>query len=182
MIGIPDAASDGLNLLFNTTGGQSYLTTEKQFDPTLINSLRNLGLSAIANILASIKLAKYLDLGAADAVLTVATDGAELYTTELEKSSTYIQDNHLPISAAAELFGRYLLGTATDHVLELDQRSRERIFNLGYYTWVEQQNISIEAFDSRRNPQFWNHLMDLVPIWDRLVDQFNDATGTSHAN
>ncbi|MDP6079329.1 MAG: pyridoxal-phosphate dependent enzyme [Arenicellales bacterium] len=182
VIGIPDAASDGLNLLFNTTGGQSYLTTEKQFDPTLINSLRHLGLSAIANILASIKLAKYLDLGAADAVLTVATDGAELYTTELEKPSTYIQDNRLPISAAAELFGRYLLGTATDHVLELDQRSRERIFNLGYYTWVEQQNISIEAFDSRRNPQFWNHLMDLVPIWDRLVDQFNDATGTSHAD
>ncbi|GIT47564.1 MAG: hypothetical protein Ct9H300mP13_3600 [Gammaproteobacteria bacterium] len=67
-------------------------------------------------------------------------------------------------------------------MLELDQRSRERIFNLGYYTWVEQQNISIEAFDSRRNPQFWNHLMDLVPIWDRLVDQFNDATGTSRAD
>jgi len=85
VIAIPDAASDGLNLLFNTTGGQSYLTTEKQFDPTLINSIRHLGLSAIANILASIKLAKYLDLGAADAVLTVATDGAELYTTELEK-------------------------------------------------------------------------------------------------
>ncbi|GIT25107.1 MAG: hypothetical protein CM1200mP41_11510 [Gammaproteobacteria bacterium] len=68
VIGIPDAASDGLNLLFNTTGGQSYLTTEKQFDPTLINSLRHLGLSAIANILASIKLAKYPLSGAADAV------------------------------------------------------------------------------------------------------------------
>ena len=63
-------------------------------------------------------------------------------------------------------------------MLELDQRSRERIFNLGYYTWVEQQGISLDAFDRRRDPAFWNSLMDLVPKWDYLIDQFNDAAGT----
>ena len=32
---------------------------------------------------------------------------------------------------------------------------RERIFNLGYYTWVEQQGISLDDFEARRDPAFW---------------------------
>lgn len=177
-VAVPDAASDGLNLLFNTSGGKSFLAKDKRLDPELIDSLQHLGLSSIANILASIKVAKYLNLGRNDAVMTVATDGAELYATERQKPSTYFDGETLTVTSAAELFGRFLLGAATDHVLELDQRSRERIFNLGYYTWVEQQGISLDAFDSRRDPAFWNSLMDLVPKWDHLIDQFNDAAGT----
>ena len=163
---------------FNTNGGKSFLAKDKRLDPELIDSLQHLGLSSIANILASIKVAKYLNLGRNDAVMTVATDGAELYATERQKPSTYFDGETLTVTSAAELFGRFLLGAATDHVLELDQRSRERIFNLGYYTWVEQQGISLDAFDSRRDPTFWNGLMDLVPKWDHLIDQFNDAAGT----
>ena len=35
-----------------------------------------------------------------------------------------------------------LKGISTDNTLELNQNDKERIFNLGYYTWVEQQGIS----------------------------------------
>ena len=45
-----------------------------------------------------------------------------------------------------------LLGTATDHFLELGRVERERIFNLGYFTWVEQQGVSLEDFQARRDP------------------------------
>ena len=68
-----------------------------------------------------------------------------------------------------------MLGVATDHTLELDQLGRERIFNLGYYTWVEQQNVSLENFDLRRKQSYWDGLMNLADIWDDMIDTFNAA-------
>ena len=41
------------------------------------------GLSSIANILGAIKLAKHARLGPDDVVVTVATDGHEMYRSEL---------------------------------------------------------------------------------------------------
>ena len=58
---------------------------------------------------------------------------------------------------------------------EMNLRDRERVFNLGYYTWVEQQGVSLADFDERRDPDFWNNLMDVVPAWDRMIDDFNNA-------
>jgi cysteine synthase len=83
IIGVSDQATDSLNLLFNTTVGRSYLGLRVGVDQQGLASLGDLGLSSIANILGAIKYAKYMDLGPNDAVLTVATDGAELYETEL---------------------------------------------------------------------------------------------------
>ena len=58
-------------------------------------------------------------------------------------------------------------------MLELRHIDRKRIFNLGYYTWVEQQGISVEDFDRRRNQSFWQDLVASIPGWDRLIQQFN---------
>ena len=58
---------------------------------------------------------------------------------------------------------------------ELGRFDRERIFNLGYYTWVEQQGTSLEDFDRRRDQAFWDGLMDLVPVWDGMIDGVNAA-------
>ena len=51
------------------------------------------------------------------------------------------------------------------------------MFNLGYYTWVEQQGVALEDFERRRDQRFWRELLDLVPVWDALVDDFNARTG-----
>ena len=170
---VSDAGPETLNLLFNTEAGRAYLTDRKGVNAGVVDSLADLGLSSIANILAAIKLAKYLGLGPDDAVITVATDGAELYRTELEKSEQKHFSGCFDELSAAETFGRQLMGAATDHLEELDRRGRERIFNLGYYTWVEQQGIPVEAFDERRSPAFWEGLQEYVPIWDEMIATFN---------
>ena len=117
---------------------------------------------------AAIKVAKYLGLGANDAVLTVATDGAELYQTELDAARQESFADAFGELDAAEVFGHYLRGVATDHLLELDQRDRERMFNLGYFTWVEQQGISVADFAARRDPAFWDALVDAVQTARRV--------------
>ena len=177
VVGVSDAASDALNLLFNTTVGRTYLTARKGLGQEAAGALADLGLSSIANVLGAIKVAKYMGLGPDDAVLTVATDGAEMYGTELAKAEAGAFAGNFDEAAAAETFGRYLLAATTDNMIETTQRDRERIFNLGYYTWVEQQGVSVADFDARRDPGFWNRLMDMVPLWDSLIDRFNEAAG-----
>ncbi len=175
VIGVSDRASDSLNMLFNTTVGRSYLSQRAGVDQQALASLGDLGLSSIANVLGAIKYAKYMGLGPDDAVITVATDGAELYETELSLAEERLAGGRFDELMAAEVYGRYLLGAATDHTLELDRPGRERIFNLGYYTWVEQQGVSLADFDIRRDQAHWDGMMDLVPVWDDMIEAFNKA-------
>ena len=77
------------------------------------------------------------------------------------------------------MFGQHLLGIADNDVLELTHAERSRIFNLGYYTWVEQQGVGIYDFDRRRDQRFWRALVDSIPAWDRLIGEFNTEIGAS---
>ena len=175
VIGVSDAASDNLNLLFNTTVGRRYLAQRAGLGQESLASLGDLGLSSIANILGAIKYAKYMGLGASDVVLTIATDGADMYATELVHTEQGLPGGQCSELTAAEIYGRWLLGAATDHTIELDRAGRERMFNLGYYTWVEQQGVSLDDFDARRDQDHWDSLMGLVDVWDRMIDTFNTA-------
>ncbi|MBZ8134755.1 pyridoxal-phosphate dependent enzyme [Afifella sp. IM 167] len=178
VIGVSDESSDRLNLLFASGEGRDYLANRRGIAPELIESLKHLGLSGIANVVASIKLAKYLDLGEEDALLTVATDGAAMYETEGEKTLEEDFGGRFDAVSAGEVFGEHLLGAGTGDLLELTRPERERIFNLGYYTWVEQQGIALSEFDQRRSQAFWDGLMDLVPAWDAMIADFNREAGT----
>ncbi|MCT9000559.1 pyridoxal-phosphate dependent enzyme [Chelativorans intermedius] len=177
VIGVSDQASDHLNLLFNTEEGKAYLAHRKGVDPTLLAQLSALGLSGIANVVAAIKLARHLDLGEDDALVTVATDSAEMYGSQAEKTLKRAYPDGFDAVSAAEVAGRHLFGAATDNLEELDHVGRQRIFNLGYYTWVEQQGVALDDFDRRRDPRFWDGLMDMVPVWDGLIDTLNARLG-----
>ena len=172
VVGVSDKATDGLNLIFNTDIGKNYLISKKGLEKGFVDRLPEFGLSSIANIIASIKLAKHMKLGPQDAIITVATDGADLYLTELEKTKKEFQGMYDEISCA-EIYGQFLRGITTDHTLELNQKEKERIFNLGYYTWVEQQGIDLNDFEKRRDQGFWldhyNHILSL----DDRIEEFN---------
>jgi hypothetical protein len=53
------------------------------------------------------------------------------------------------------------------------------VFNLGYYTWVEQQGTPFDVFESRRSPVFWTGLREYLSRWDGLIAAFNARTGVS---
>jgi cysteine synthase len=179
-LAVSDRATDRLGVLFGTDVGRSYLSRRGVADG-VIDGLPSLGLSSICNILGAVKTAKYYGLGPDDVVLTVATDGASLYDSEREIAlARYFADGFDEL-AAAEIFGEHLLGTTTDHFLELGRIERERIFNLGYFTWVEQQGVSLEDFEARRDPAFWASLREVVPAWDDLIDDFYARTGVLEA-
>jgi hypothetical protein len=111
----------------------------------------------------------------------VATDGAELYGSELERIVPRDFPAGFDAVAAGETFGAYLQAAATDHVLEATRADRDRIFNLGYFTWVEQQGVPLEEFEARRGAAFWRETRAIVDTWDALIDDFNARVAASPA-
>ena len=172
VVGVSDEATNNLNLLFNSDEGREYLTNRRGLNSEFVGRLPEFGFSSIANIIASIKLAKKMKLSKDDAIITVATDGADLYETELAKTKKQFSKIYDQITCA-EIFAKNFDAISVDHTLELSQIDKERIFNLGYYTWVEQQGTSLEEFEDRRNQSFWDkHYNDMISL-DEKIKEFN---------
>jgi cysteine synthase len=179
VVGVSDRATDTLLTLFNTDEGRRYLVERRGVDPSLVEKLGAFGISSICNIVAAAKLAKYYDLGPDEVVLTLATDSAEMYGSEVEKAKQRDFGNRFDAVAAAETWGEHIAGAGVDHVLELTHVDRKRIFNLGYFTWVEQQGVSLEDFSVRARQSFWDGLLDLAPAWDAMIERFNAESGVA---
>jgi cysteine synthase A len=182
VIGVSDKATDGLNAVFNTEIGRDYLARRLGLGAEVLGKLSLFGLSSIANILGAIKFAKHYGLDRDSVVITIATDGAELYASEVRR---YLERRHnsgqLSAEMAAELVGAHLGAADTENVLDATPRERERVFNLGYFTWVEQQGVALADFDRRRSQAFWHGLRGLVPQWDEMIGAVNRDTGMQAA-
>ena len=177
VVGISDHATDELNVLFNTTAGRDYLARRRGVPAEVLDALDSFGLSSICNVLAAIAVARHDRLGPDDVIVTVATDGAAMYRTERDKVLSRDFADGFDEVVAAQIFGRHVLGGADgQQLLDLTEAERRRIFNLGYFTWVEQQGIGFEPFVERREPDFWTELRAIVPVWDGLIEVFNERT------
>ncbi len=168
-VAITDRATDQLFLLFNLEAGREYLQS-KGVDPT---RLRASGLVVDRQHPRFDPDRQSHGLGREDVIVTVATDGSEMYRSEIEKIES--RDGFDP----ASIFGRYLIDGETGDFLELGEVGRRRIFNLGYYTWVEQQGVPFAEFEARRDLKWWQSLRPFLDSWDDLIDEFNIRTGVS---
>jgi cysteine synthase len=177
VVAVSDRSTDRLGVLFGTDAGRRYLSARRGVPDEVLDGLDALGLSSICNVVAAIKTAKYYRMGPSDVVATVATDGAAMYGTEREKALRNEFGGSFDDVAAGETFGEHVLGATTDNLIELSLRDRERIFNLGYFTWVEQQGVSVDEFVARRDQRFWREMRDILPVWDELISEFNARTG-----
>jgi len=182
VVGVSDLATDSLNLLFGGNVGRSYLAGRRKIDPDVVKTFDDIGISGLANIVAAIKVAKHLDFDADDMVMTVATDSALLYASERRSFLARRYGDGFDEVNAGEICSRHLEGIVDDHVLELTHFDRKRIFNLGYYTWVEQQGVAIDDFDRRKDQRFWRGLVDSIAMWDRLIEDFNAEVGARRAS
>ena len=135
------------------------------------------GISGLANLIAAVKFAKYLELTPSDWVVTVATDSMDLYRSRLaeltEKRGDYRERD-------AERDLELLSGIAIDHMKELTYYDRKAIHNLKYFTWVEQQGRDVAElraqWDDHRN--YWEGTFALADRIDELITDFNRRVGT----
>jgi cysteine synthase len=173
VVAISDKATDELDVLFNTPAGRAHLADRQGVPDATIAALAHFGFSSTCNVLAAIKTAKLLGLGPDDAIVTIATDGGAMYPSERAKTLAGRFGGEFDAVDAAAVWGEHLANVTTDATIELTERDRNRIFNLGYYTWVEQQGTPFELFEARRAQSFWRSLRRYVPVWDELITEFN---------
>ena len=176
---VSDRATDELDVLFNTDAGRRHLQSRRGLGDDVVSALGHFGLSSICNLLAAVKTVKLLGLGPDDAVVTVATDGAAMYPSERAKTLANRWPDGFDAVDAAEVDGRHLGAIGTDDMIECTERDRHRIFNLGYYTWVEQQGTPVDVFDARRSESFWSALPRYLDTWDAMITDFNERVGVA---
>jgi cysteine synthase len=173
VVDVSDKATDNLLVLFNTDDGRAHLRDRMGVDEATIDALRSFGFSSICNVLAAIKVAKQQELGPNDVLATVATDAAAMYASEIRRIVARDHRGTFDAAAAGEVRAAFLDGVDTADMLECSHEDRLRMFNLGYYTWVEQQGVSIEEFSARRSQDFWVETRQIVHVWDAMIDAFN---------
>ncbi len=175
IVAIDDNAVVNLARLFNEKPGREFLV--KQGVPEdLVEKLDLLGFSSIANMLSTIKMAKYYECGENDVLLTVFTDSMELYESRLREM--HAETGEYQYQDAARHFDRYIMGESTDNLEELTHYSRRRVHNLKYYTWVEQQGKTYEEImDQWYEKNYWTDIQGQVDDIDDLITEFNNRVG-----
>jgi cysteine synthase A len=138
----------------------------------LTEELTSSGWDSLEQILEAHEFVEELP-SAIDEAVEVATDGAEMYSSEIERIVARDHRGTFDAAAAGEVRAAYLDGVDTADMLECDADDRARMFNLGYYTWVEQQGVPIEEFEARRSQEFWAETRQMVHVWDDMIEAFN---------
>jgi len=176
---VDDEQTMQLMRLFNEEEGHACLRREG-VDETTIGVLNQLGISGLCNLVASIKTARYYDMDGRDVIFTPLTDSMELYSSRVDE----MQEIHGPYTThmADQHYGRYLMGTTTDHLRELGYADRKALHNFKYFTWMEQQGRTSEELQEMWDDDFWREVFsqDVVDEWDKLIGAFNQATGLNH--
>jgi len=176
VIAIDDNDSIALMRLFNEPKGHDFLK-RRGLSENIINNLELLGISSIANLLMSIKIAKYYEMEENDFILTIFTDSMELYQSRLmELRQTY--GEYTELNAIRDYYSS-LINQKTDSMIELNYLQRRRIHNLKYYTWIEQQGKTIKELDRQwyDYDDYWNSIRSKVVEIDNLINEVNKRVG-----
>jgi cysteine synthase len=176
VVAVADEQCVGLMRLFNEPSGREFLAGEG-VAATLVERLPLVGISGICNLVAAIKTAKQFEMGPRDMVFTCLTDSMQLYGSRLEEERK--RCGAYDRTVAARAFGRHLEAISTDNLRELSYQDRKAIHNLKYFTWVEQQQRSVDELNQLWDPDFWTEQFSQVDEWDRLITALNDQTGVA---
>ncbi|MBL7962013.1 hypothetical protein JNL27_17405 [bacterium] len=137
-----------------------------------LENLKLMGISSISNMLSAIKTAKYFEFDSNDVILTIFTDGADMYHSRVDELR-HERGNYTPIEAAKD-HAAPLMHQGIDYYKELSYYDKKAIHNLKYFTWVEQQGKSSEELREQWEPEYWRELFeDEVAQFDKLITEFN---------
>jgi cysteine synthase len=175
VVAVDDEKSMRLIRLFNEPAGRKALADEG-VNPQLLDQLDLLGISGVANVLASIKYAKYNELTNDDYVVTIATDSMELYGSRLKELEAE-RGSYTEFDAQRDI--ELLHSETYDNVKELTYYDRKSVHNLKYFTWIEQQGSPLAELNAQwyDHDNYWYKTFAQVDQIDELINDFNDKVG-----
>jgi cysteine synthase len=130
---------------------------------------RLFGVSGICNILGAIRMARYLELGPEDNVVTIATDGMDRYPSvlaSLEKRRGPLDDAKL-----SHWFEEIFRGGDPREILDVRPREqKDRLFGCKEQVWTA-FGYSRSYLDSMKSQSFWDQEFDRIREVDHALVQ-----------
>ncbi|TWT44142.1 Cysteine synthase [Phycisphaerae bacterium RAS1] len=174
VVAVDDEQCLALMRLFNEPAGAEQLVSQGVAGE-LVSQLPQVGISGICNLVAAIKVARFFDMDGRDVLFAPLTDSMDLYQSRLAQQRK--QNGPYSPLLAAQHAARWLHGIGIDHMRELGYHDRLALHNLKYFTWVEQQQRSVEDLRRLWDPDFWTETFAQVEAWDRQIVAFNREIG-----
>ncbi len=175
VVDIDDEDCVRLLRLFNESAGKEFLR-RKGVPEVMVDQLPLLGISSIANLLGSIKMAKYFEMNSNSIIMTLATDSMELYGSRIQELRNELGE-YTEMQAAID-FEKCLVEQNMDWMKELTYWDKKRMHNLKYFTWVEQQGKSVTELDAQwYDDNYWQEKLHTYEQWDEKIREFNGRTG-----
>ena len=170
-VGVDDEITIRLLRLFNEPAGRKALV-EAGVPRAAVDKLDLLGISCIGNLVATIKAAKYYELGGDDIALTVFTDSLQLYGSRLSELNA---ERGPYDQRQADRDIDMLKSLSVDYVLDMTHVDRRRVHQLKYYTWIEQLGKDLAELNAQWDDYrtYWGELHAEVGALDALIEDFN---------
>jgi cysteine synthase len=128
-----------------------------------------LGVSGICNILGAIRMARFLDLGPEDNVVTIATDGFDRYPSVLEDLVQRV--GALGDEQVGDRFERIFRGGRRDEILDVrPSEEKERLFGYKEEVW-KSFHYSQAYLDGMKAQSFWDAEFDKIRDIDSALLQ-----------
>ena len=176
VVAVSDRATDQLQVMFASDDGLGYLADRRLVPQRVLATLRHFGLSSICNVLAGDRH------GQAARPRSRRRHrhrrhrrGGDVPERAATRSSPATSAAGSPTSTPRRCGASTSPTSPRTNAIECTAAVRNRIFNLGYFTWVEQQGTPIELFEARRDQSFWIGLRRYLGVWDAMIDDFNAA-------
>lgn len=168
LICIDDMASVRGMRLLGSDVGYKVLANEYRLAPEALDQMKeSFGMSGVCNVLGAIKAVKHYGFGPDDLVITVVTDGLDRYYSTMDWLCQH--DGDMDETMALAYMESTFRGQDTRCILEGTPDVRERWHNLKYYTWVEQQRMTVEELDAQRDPAWWQTHQQIVGEIDKQI-------------
>jgi len=133
------------------------------------NLIGKFGVSGICNILGAIKMAKYLDLGPGENVVTIATDGFDRYPSVLEELNERYPEHGE--AAMERWFNDVFVKANKEDIYDFRQpEAKERLFKQKEKDWLP-FGYSQEYIDSMRNMDFWEEEFAKIGYYDKMIKE-----------
>ncbi len=163
--------------LFNEPSGKEWLTN-LGIDKETVDNLGVMGISSIGNMLSAIKLAKYNEYNENDIIFTIFTDSKDMYNSRLTEL-TEAHGEYTTQQANLD-WNVCIKNQEIDYLKELSYYDKKAIHNLKYFTWIEQQGKDVEELNAQwYDENYWEERFNVVPLWDKLITEFNEKTGVT---
>jgi len=157
----------GLQLLVEEAGWRTMIGRYGVPEDKVHKMAQIFGISGVCNVLGAIKAAKWYGLGRDDVVVTICTDAIDRYHSVMaQMTGTYgPMDETEAAVRLVSIFHKQKL----DWISEGTREARNRWHDLKYYTWIEQQNKTLEELNAQRHSDYWlAHQVRIAEV-DRLI-------------